>query len=180
MATPRATRISCSLCLSNGLPVFFKISHYVNHLRLFHCHQPNFKVTCGIDGCVRTFTNIGTFKNHISLVHHDNFPALSDPSETDISPQPSEHSEAEAEADDSRDIDVVSRMASISAANEIVPNLVSDHSALQRSHALFLLRLKEKHKLTQVAIQDIVQSVTDITQQGLSVLKSQVCSALAI
>jgi len=114
------------------------------------------------------------------LVHHDNFPALSDPSETDISPQPSEHSEAEAEADDSRDIDVVSRMASISAANEIVPNLVSDHSALQRSHALFLLRLKEKHKLTQVAIQDIVQSVTDITQQGLSVLKSQVCSALAI
>jgi len=128
-----------------------------------------------------TFTNTRTFKNHISLVHHDNFPALSDPSETDIndpSPQPSEHSEAET--NDGIDIDVVSRMASSSAANEIVPNLVSDHSALQRSHALFLLGLKEKHKLTQVAIQDIIQSVTDITQQGLSVLKSQVCSVLAI
>ena len=50
--------LSCSLCFSNGLQVVTKISHCVNHLRVFHAHQQNFKVTCGIDGCVRTFTNI--------------------------------------------------------------------------------------------------------------------------
>ena len=47
-------------------------------------------------------------------------------------------------------------------------------SMLQKSSALFLLGLKEKHKLTQVAIQEIVENVTSLTQQRLSFLKHQV------
>ena len=45
---------------------------------MLHAHQPNFKVTCGIDGCARTFTNNGMLKNHLSLVHYDTLPTLSD------------------------------------------------------------------------------------------------------
>ena len=45
---------------------------------------------------------------------------------------------------------------------------------LQKSSALFLLGLKEKHKLTQVAIQEILEQVTSVTQQKLSFLKHQV------
>jgi len=100
MDSRRDTRLlSCSLCLSNGVQVVTKISHYVNHLRVFHAHQPNFKVTCGIDGCVRNFTNIGMFKNHVSLVHYDTLPAFSDPSDDSSINPASSVAEANVQAD---------------------------------------------------------------------------------
>ena len=45
---------------------------------------------------------------------------------------------------------------------------------LQKSSAVFLLGLKEKFKLTQVAIQEIVEGVTSLTQKRISILHSQV------
>ena len=45
---------------------------------------------------------------------------------------------------------------------------LSAPSDMQRSSSLFLLGLKEKHKLTQVAVQSIIDSVTTLTQQKLS------------
>ena len=59
--------------------------------------------------------------------------------------------------------------------SEKLPPKLPDQCVLQKSSALFLLHLKEKHKLTQVAIQEIVESETNFTQQRLSVLKQQVC-----
>ena len=40
---------------------------------------------------------------------------------------------------------------------------------LHRSTALFLLGLKEKHKLTQAAIQSVVDGVTSLLQQRLDI-----------
>ena len=45
---------------------------------------------------------------------------------------------------------------------------------LQKSSAVFLFGLKEKFKLTQVAIQEIVEGVTSLTQKRISILHSQV------
>jgi len=45
---------------------------------------------------------------------------------------------------------------------------------LQKSSAIFLLGLKEKFKLTQVSLQGVIQGVTALTQQNISMLKSQV------
>ena len=49
---------------------------------------------------------------------------------------------------------------------------------LQKSTALFLLGLKEKHKLTQAAVQSVVEGVTSLLQQQLDILHTQVCSRL--
>ena len=35
----------------------------LKHIRLFHSHQPNFSIKCGIGGCQQTF------QNHISAYH---------------------------------------------------------------------------------------------------------------
>ena len=40
----------------------------------------DFKFTSGIDGCVRSYNNIGTFKNHVSAVHYGS-PASNSPNE---------------------------------------------------------------------------------------------------
>ena len=64
--------------------------------------------------------------------------------------------------------------ARCSTVSENTLSAVPDKSELQRSSALFLLGLKEKHKLTKVAIQEIVEGVTNLIQQRLSALNSQV------
>ena len=46
--------------------------------------------------------------------------------------------------------------------------------SLQNSAALFLLGLKEKFKLTQVAIQGVIEGVSSLTQHQMSLLKTQV------
>jgi len=59
-----------------------------------------------------------------------------------------------------------------------VSSLAPDQSLLKKSDQsllfFFLLGLKEKYKLTQVAIQEIVDSITNLTQQQLSAVKFQV------
>jgi len=50
---------------------------------------------------------------------------------------------------------------------------------LQRSSALMLLGLKEKHKLAQSTIQSIVNGVTGLFQQHVDAVKSQVTNCIA-
>ena len=61
----------CKLC-SVASHLRFNIRGYIQHICLFHAHQANFQVTCGIEGCQRSFTNCGTFSNHVYGVHGDN------------------------------------------------------------------------------------------------------------
>ena len=49
---------------------------------------------------------------------------------------------------------------------------------LQKSTVLFLLGHKGKHKLTQAAVQSVVEGVTSLLQQRLDILHTQVCSKL--
>ena len=55
----------------------------------------------------------------------------------------------------------------------------SSLSFSQKSSALFLLGIKEKFKLTQSAIDSIVQGITAMNQQHISVLKSQVATCFS-
>ena len=59
--------IKCPLC-SPSFPQF-SIGEYTKHLRLFHSSAPDFKITCGLNGCQRAYTNIGMFKNHLYGIH---------------------------------------------------------------------------------------------------------------
>ena len=63
--------VICSLC-SAASHLRFNIKGYIQHIRLFHAHQVDFKITCGIGGCQRSFTNCGTFINHVYGVHGEN------------------------------------------------------------------------------------------------------------
>ena len=60
----------CTMC-SAASHLEFHVSEYIKHLKIFHAHQPDFKIICGIRGCQRNYTNLGTFPNHIYGVHSD-------------------------------------------------------------------------------------------------------------
>ena len=58
------TEVACPLCTSKDMK-FTRIVDYLKHQRLFHAHQPNFRLTCDIGGCKISYTNMGTFQNHV-------------------------------------------------------------------------------------------------------------------
>ena len=59
-------RLVCTVCESYFTDT---ISDLLQHIRLFHAHQPRLAIRCGIGGCQRNFINFGTFQNHISAYH---------------------------------------------------------------------------------------------------------------
>ena len=176
-----AQELSCPLCsLTSHLKL--NITTFLKHIKLFHAHQAGFKLTCGIHGCQRTFTNFRTFENHVSAMHRSNCDLSSTEAENNTANEDSESPSSseclwaadfsEVETSDESEEDVETNN------DPVTPD---DHEAiqcsselLQKSSALFLLGLKEKHKLTQVALQGVLEGVTNLNQQQLNLLHSKV------
>ena len=138
----------------------FNLTKFMKHIKLFHSHQPGFFITCGLHGCLRTFKNFRTFQNHVSDYHAgcDNY--------VNVEPD----SILEDPLTDDHDCGDGYDAAGDSPANQSL--------TLQESTALFLMGLKEKHKLTQVALQGVIEGVTSLMQCHLDSLHTQVCQQL--
>lgn len=162
----------CPLCpreRTSGLKL--NITRYLQHIQLFHSHQPGFRITCGLDGCARTFKNFITFRCHISARHRNDPEQTNDVNLTNLEEGGNhDHSTAGNLSDDNDD--------SESPSDGTEQRDFDTMSALQTSSALFIMKLKEEHKLTQTAIQGIVEGVTSLTQNRLSLLCSEVSKKL--
>lgn len=64
---------------------------------------------------------------------------------------------------------------STSCSSGAVDGVVSS-SSLQQSSVLFLLGLKEKHKLTQGSVTNLVEGVTSLTQQRIEAMQTKASS----
>lgn len=166
--------MECSLC-NTSLRVKFPIREYLKHLLLFHAHQPTFKVTCGISGCSRSYTNLKTYTNHVYGVHD-----LSTISSSESVPAGSCNDGYTTSCNDDRSLDPTECSTEDENSpdnDDIIENdniAVQPPDNLQKSSALLLLGLKEKYKLPQSTVQGIVHGVTSLLQQQMDILKSQV------
>ena len=72
--TSLSNQLVCPLCPAQPhLQLRYDIKGSPKHIKLLHAHQSGFKITCGISGCKRTFTNFRTFQDHVSATHkHQN------------------------------------------------------------------------------------------------------------
>ncbi len=168
-ALPYQMALVCPLCpseLSSRLQ--FNTTDYLKHVHLFHAHQPNFQITCGISGCERTFGKFHTFRKHISDWHRDETNPTNPTNTTQQVSAPGLQ-----EDDDDRD-DVLAHRAEEPEFQAVRATPPSIHE----SSALFLMGLKEERKLTQVALQSVIEGVTSLTQIRLTVLHGDVCSKL--
>ena len=166
--------ITCKLC-STASHLRLQVKEYLQHIKLFHAHQPDFKITCGISGCQRTFINFGTFCDHVYDVHSDST-STTEPFEVDsvneISVDCNEDhiiNDGYTSNDDDDD-----HSAALDGCNDNDQPCCSTQDMLKRSAAMTLLGLKEKFKLTQASLQGVIQSMTALTQQNMSILKSKV------
>ena len=148
--------VECSLC-THTPPLRFSIANYLRHLRLFHVHQPNFNIKCGIDECCRTYTNIGTFQNHVYARHvsKDNSFGVSLVGESNAGISESLQSNdgiTQVDSDILEDDEYTEPYSQFT--------MLDSCNLLQKSSALFLLGLKEKYKLPQVVVQGIIDGIT--------------------
>ena len=159
---------TCKIC-SAASHLKFHVSEYIKHLKIFHAHQPDFKVICGIGGCQRSFTNLGTFQNHIYGVHSDRSCTITE--ESTVMNNTELGSEDDCSDDDNFDSDQPYYDDNVETDGN---QQCSSRSTIQKSSALFLLGIKEKFKLTQSTVNGVVQGVTAMNQHHISILKSQV------
>jgi hypothetical protein len=150
---------------AHNLP-FNTTTDYLKHIQLFHAHQLDFHITCGMSECARTFKKFHTFRKHISDWHSCD----PNPTNQQVDSPPEPHASTTIEANGSTDPD--------GAHDQDHAELRTTMSTLQTSSVLFLMGLKEERKLTQTALQGVVEGATSLTQSHLSVLHSEVCSAL--
>ena len=63
-------QLVCALCPHERTAhLHFDLTGFLKHMKLFHAYQAGIRVTCGISGCQRSFSNFRTFQDHVSAMH---------------------------------------------------------------------------------------------------------------
>ena len=148
-------RFTCTICQRFASPTLKRV---MRHIGSVHSHEPYFKVTCGIGGCPRTYVNFKSFQKHIRRVH------VAMPNEIDVSSS-SDHSQFDTE--DYNDLGTFS-----------VHNQPSS-SSLKRNAALFLLKTKEKGRVSQATLDELVFDLTSFVQVRLDEVHQEVKSVIS-
>lgn len=119
----------------------------MTHTFQAHSSTPNFSFRCGINGCVQTFKKFSAISSHIKR-RHQNHTNGHNSSFADDGP-------SESQADDHGEN---------AAIQEQDPEISEepDHLAVQKACATLILTLKEKHKLTQTAVDFLIGQVREL------------------
>ena len=133
------------------------MSHLFIYLGAVHSHDPNFRVVCGVRGCTRTYHNFYSFRKHIRRVHL----------EVEVEP-------AVADAQQ-----MVTNMDMNGGVTHLEKPTSRDICGFElRNSALFLLKSKEVHKVSQLALDEMISEFAAMTSSELETLKAKVYASL--
>ena len=141
--------VRCQICVNFFAP---SLSKMVSHLVRVHKDDPGLHIVCDVPGCQSTFSKVFTYKNHVRR-HHKNV--------DDIRPPGIDIGELET-PDRGND-----NMA-------IIHNETRNDDDIKRSNALYLMKLKESHLLTQTSLDSVVEGTTTIVQSTVQRLREEV------
>ena len=159
----------CPLCSPEmTVNLNMNLTEFLKHIQLFHSHQPGFSITCGLNGCLRSFSSFQAFRNHVYSYHGG---------ESSLDQRQTADGESDGtgdiggdDGDDDGDGD--DGISFDSEMRETPPS--------QRNAAMFLMGLKEKYMITQVALQGVIEGVTNLVQSHLDTLHSQIQQRLLL
>ena len=149
----------CQLCHHYGS---FSYASVLSHIGSVHSHEYNFLVCCGVDGCTRTYTNYHAFRRHILNRHR----YLLDCSSTSMPSQSEDPLAEQVPALDDLDHNTDTLLSPQTVQSE------------RRSSAMFILKLKEKHKLAQTTVDDILADTEGLVGRAIERLKACVVTSL--
>lgn len=154
--------MQCPLCADFSAP---SLQLLLRHIGQVHANCEGFKLTCGIDHCKSTFRSFKRFRAHLKSIHQllgaedkqictgsagTNQPILANSGEMDNELLEDEHMDTQSDP---------------------------QFEQLKR-RALWILKLKEKRKLTQSTLEEILQDVTELCTDLVAELGKHVASTL--
>ena len=134
-----------------------------------HSHDSNFHINCGIDGCVRTYSNYHSFRKHILRQHRNTLNASIE--EPVVNTVESTNGLIHNLTEDDHVV--------LPTAPDIFEftNTVQSEDFVHNS-ALFLLKAREVHKVSQSALNNIILDISVLNAVGLSAMKEKVLDVL--
>lgn len=143
-----------------------------------HSSLSDFSFDCGIDGCVKSFSNFSAMKSHIGRNHSGvNLDSVETSGRFERDDAAREHDDVFQTLDSSSDESENSLPQTFNddgdPQEDNSQELVSS-SQMQRSAALFILTLKERHKVTQAAIDFTVTQMKNSIDQVVNDLHQAV------
>lgn len=144
---------SCSICGAVNVP---SLSMLLSHVRLVHSSEPGFSIQCNLQGCRRTFKNFTTFRNHIY-----NFHGLA--TETDQETETADASFDAIVATDSEDSNDEEGIE----MELLAPHIGATGDQITRSAALWILKTRECHRITQSVMENMLPEITGFFQECL-------------
>lgn len=137
---------NCQLCSGK----YVALRDLVSHVRAAHSSEVNY--ICGVRGCLRTFRRTSTWYKHIQDSHYEDY-QNTNPEVLSNTPEGDNH-----------EVDAVQvPMDTFDSFSEEVPTSYSGGDPpSEKAMAAKLIRIKEYHNLSQVAVDDIVDLVQTV------------------
>lgn len=126
---------------------------------MVHARDPNFHVNCGIEGCIRTYKNFASFKKHVYRHHREQI----DPAQLDTRTEDGSTQQPPEMLHEDDGPDFLNRDAGY------------DHS---EQAALFVLKAKHVHKISQSALDDLLFDVSTMISDRVHYVENKVCQHL--
>ena len=117
----------------------------MKHVSRVHSHSSGFSITCGIQGCLRSYTNYTSWSKHVNNKH-----SLESSTTTEL------HSEINDDV--AMEIDEVDETESNTAELQL-----QNHK--DKEKARWILNLRDENKLTQSCTESILSNVTRLCSQ---------------
>ena len=152
------SRFNCSICHSFASLDYASV---VRHIGSAHAWEPRFKVTCGIDGCIRTYTSYRRYRAHIVNKHSEHI------SNERVN---TEETFLDHETHGIEEMDSVCFDDPVTEVSAERPKLYNK--------ALFLLKLKEERRLSQLAVNGLIGDISTLLEEEISSLKKDVIKCM--
>ena len=173
--------IQCSLCSFRTIT----LSEWVSHLRLVHCNDSEFTVTCGINGCVKIYKKCSSFLSHVYRCHRETIIQNKTVKDSTVAIDESllafDYTRVNIQHDFSAIglFDCTSASGSSSLLQHTVHQLLGiDELEQKKKSALFILHLKEIKSLSETAVQTVISGCKDMLIHGVKRIQARVYDQL--
>ena len=161
MSQELSSKFLCPICYRFAS---LKFKGILRHIGSVHSNDANFNVVCGVTSCPRTFKTFHAYKKHLYRSHRD---------------------ECGLDFCKSNDSQLDDSTASLIDENTEIEDCHTGDSTgteitkpPQLQSALLIMKLKQKYKLSQVALNAVTDEVTDLVQSKLISLEQKLHNVL--
>ena len=177
MATSGVTRQpkNCPFCETFAAP---HLKGVIRHIGLVHSHEANFRITCGIDGCTRTYRIFDSYRKHVYVKHRAALCSVSIGADEEHLQDVAQHFQ-----DDAERISNTSNSYSLFSEEEDQQQVEPYFAQRDRNSALFILKAREIHKISQSSLNSLLGDIStyvDMTKVRLIQLVNEALRAKGI